>query len=223
MTRRLRIITHNVRVGRRPKVVARKVRRMGRWHRADVIMLQEAHGYIDALRDLRGWRLITAFGPGEVRGNPMLVRNNRDPVRRSPIRCQTPWTGPKAGRPHRGRVFTVAEVGGWLLVNVHRTRPGWSRNGAAFAEEHDRLLELADTTTGPLVIAGDQNIGTRPGPDRSRNTPWALARSIGANVVTTTAGRIDYAIARGADGRARQLGRYGSDHNAVLIVLTAIR
>ena len=119
-----------------------------------------------------------------------------------------------------GRVFTAADVDGWRLVNVHRTRPGWSRGGAAFAEEYDRLLDLARRTDGPLVVAGDQNIGTRKGRDRAAHTPWALARAIGARIVTTKPGVIDYAIARGARGRAKRLGKYGSDHHAYRFDLT---
>ena len=217
---RLRIVTFNVKVGRRPKVVARKIQRIARRHRVDVFLLQEAHGYIAALRDLPGWHLVAAKGQGEARGNPMLVRDTLPLQRRRAIRCHTPWTGPKAGRHHRGRVFTVADVAGWRLVNVHRTRPGWSPGGGAFTEEHDRLLDAALDADGPLVIAGDQNIGTRPGGDRGPETPWALAEAIGGRIVTTTEGRIDYAVTRGVGGFARQLGKYGSDHAAVLFVLT---
>ena len=220
---RLRVVSWNTKVGRRPRVVARKVRRIARRHDVDVFLFQEAAAYIGALRDLPGWRIVTARGEGEARGNPMLVRTEFDVDRLPAIRCEIPWTGPKAGRHHRGRVFTVAEVDDWTFVNVHRTRPGWSKDGAAFAEESERLLDVAENTEGRIVLAGDQNIGTRSGGDRARHTPWALAQAIGAKVITTTAGRIDYAICRGATGFARELGRYGSDHNAVLFVLTATK
>ena len=110
---RMRLVTWNVKVGRRPKRVARMVRRIIRRHRPDAILLQEAHGYIAALRDIRGYELIVADGHGEERGNPMLIRDRH--ARRLPaIRCRTAWTGPKAGKHHRGRVFTVADGILWL-------------------------------------------------------------------------------------------------------------
>lgn len=218
--KRLRVVSFNVKVGRNPKAVVRSIQRIARRHKVDVFLLQEAGGYIDALADMDGWQLVAAKGQGEARGNPMLVRDGLDVQRHRAIRCETPWTGPKQGQPHRGRVFPVATIDGWLMVNVHRTRPGWSPGGKAFAEESDRLLELADRTDGPLVMAGDQNIGTRPGGDRARHTPWALAQAIGARIVTTTTGRIDYAICRDVTGTAKQLrSRYGSDHYPVLLEL----
>lgn len=217
---RRRIITWNTKVGRRPARVLRMLRKIVKQHRPHVIVLQEAAGYVDALHDLPGYDVFTPRGTGEARGNVILVAADIPTERLPSIRCHFPWTGPKAGMRHPGRVFPVAEPGGWTIANVHRTRPGWSHNGAAFAEEHDRLLDL-EHTTGPLVIVGDQNIGTRTGSDRARNTPWALAQKLDAGIVTTTPGHIDYAIVRGVDGFAEELGKFGSDHNAVLFTLTA--
>ena len=216
---KLRAVTWNCKVGRRPKRVARMVRKIIRRERPDVIALQEAHGYIDVLRRIKGYTLVVASGRGEDRGNPMLIRNTRRVTERAPIRCETPWTGPKAGKRHDGRVFTVADVDGVRFINVHRTRPGWSRGGAAFAEEYRRLLDNAGRYDGPVVILGDQNIGTRHS-DRYRNTPWALARALGAQIVTTTPGRIDYAIVQGGDGRADGGPRLGSDHSLVAFTIT---
>lgn len=215
-------IIWNTKVGRRPDVVAREVARMARIYDVGVFMLQEAHGYIDALRDLRDFRLIVANGQGEAQGNPILVRDGIPFTRHHAIRCQHPWTGPKHGKPHRGRVYTVATIDGALYIDVHRTRPGWSAGGAAFAEEYDRLLARA-TGAEKAVLAGDQNIGTRPGGDRGRHTPYALSQALGGRIITTTPGRVDYAITVGLRGKAQELGMYGSDHHAVLLDLTGTR
>lgn len=216
---RRRVVIWNTKVGRRPLEVVRAVQRIAHETDAQVFMLQEAHGYVEALRRLAGWNVVVANGQGEAQGTPILVRAGLDYRRHHAIRCNNRWVGPKAGQRHRGRVFTVATVEGDLYVNVHRTRPGWSQFGAAFAEEYRRLHDLALDTDGPLVMAGDQNIGTRLGGDRGRNAPWELAQSIRGRVVTTTPGRVDYAVVRGLYGDAEQLDEYGSDHHAVLLTL----
>lgn len=217
-TRPIRTVIWNTKVGRRPAVVAREVARLGRLYNVDVFMLQEAHGYIDALRDLDGYRLIVANGQGEAQGNPILVRTGIPATRRHAIRCTHTWTGPKAGKRHRGRVYAVATIDGVLFIDVHRTRPGWSPAGVAFAEEYDRLLDRA-YGAGQAVLAGDQNIGTRPGGDRGRHTPYALSEALNGRIITTSPGRVDYAVAVGITGQAKELGMYGSDHHAVLLTL----
>lgn len=217
MTQTRRTLLWNTKVGRRPHVVARETARIARLFDADTILLQEAHGYIDALRDIDGYRLFVANGKGEAQGTPILIRVGLPAVRRHAIRCTHPWTGPKQKQPHRGRVFTVAGIPDLTYIDVHRTRPGWSPGGVAFREEYDRLLDRANRIDGPLLIGGDQNIGTRPGSDRGPHTPWALAKAIGGKVITTSPGRVDYAIVRGLTGTAVEKGLYGSDHHAVLI------
>jgi endonuclease/exonuclease/phosphatase (EEP) superfamily protein YafD len=215
-----RAVTWNTKVGRRPAAVVDGIQQIHRETDALVFLLQEAHGYVETLRRLPDWNLAVANGRGEAQGTPILIHRDLHYRRHHAIRCRTRWVGPKAGRPHRGRVFTVATIEDVLWVNVHRTRPGWSKRGGAFAEEYQRLLDLARDTDGPLVMAGDQNIGTRLGGDRGKNTPWELAQTIRGRVVTTTPGRVDYAIVRGLEGTAQQLGEYGSDHGAVLLTLS---
>ena len=152
----------------------------------------------------------------------MLVRDGLPLRRRTAIRCQIPWRGPKQASRTVAACSPSPTSTAVRFINVHRTRPGWSHNSEAFTEECERLEEAAARFDGPLVIAGDQNIGTRPGSDRGPNTPWALANDIGGRIVTTTPGRIDYAIVRGVTGRAKQLRlSYGSDHRPVMLTLTA--
>lgn len=214
-----RLILWNAKVGRRPAEVVRAVRSMAREHDADGFLLQEAAGYFEALRDLPGWDAVAPRGKGDARGNIILAPERSHVERRHAIRCRLDWTGPKHGKHHDGRKMPVADVDDWRYVSVHRTRPGWSKGGLAFAEEFERLAEVADRTRIPLVLGGDQNIGTRPGADRGRHTPFALARRIGGTIITTHPGNVDYVIVRGLTGKAWELGEYGSDHNAVLVTL----
>lgn len=219
---RRRIVTHNVRVGRRGSEVRANVRKLARRYRPHVITLQEARPYIDDLRDLRGYKLFTPKGKSSEAGNCITLM--REPSAageyvKKALRLHTRWRGPKAGKEHPGRVFLAVSDGLWTVVNVHRTRPDWSAGGKAFAEEFGALLASAESTEGVWVCVGDQNIGTRPDDKRMKYGPWQLARRIRAEVVTTSPGHIDYAIARGADGKAKRLGHYGSDHAAVLIKL----
>lgn len=230
--RRRRIITWNAEVGRPGRAVRHAVMRMIREHNPDRIDLQEARGYRDDLADIPGYTLYSPRGKSMEAGNCIaLIRDDRTgagTVRKRALRLKVRWHGPKAGKEHPGRIFLETREPDWTFVGVHRTRPEWSPRGAAFAEEYGALLGSAQRAAerGDLwVCVGDQNIGTRPGRDRAlHDGPWRLAETIGGRCITTTPGRIDYAVVGPRlKGKAKQLGDYGSDHNAVLIKIKETR
>lgn len=213
----------NVEVGRDPDVVAAQVLRLTSQHRPHVVMLQEAKGYTKALRrGVPGYRLHAARGSAESANCTTLVRRDVPSKRVRALRLRHHWTGPKAGALHEGRTFLSVDLAKkWREVNVHRTRKDWG-DGRAFVEEYDALKRLADRTNHRVLsIGGDQNTGTRPGPDQGPHTPAALARAIGADIATPSPGRVDYGLIRGARVvGVRTLRRPGGDHDPVLITTT---
>lgn len=223
--RRVKILTWNAKVGRNGETVLRAVRNMARWHRPWVICLQEARGYRDELARLRGYELQAPTGPTGEDGNCVTlvrlpVKNPR--LRRvwRVLRLRRGWRGPKRGLPHAGRRFLETRLSWITVVNLHRTRPGWSDGGRAFAEEYEALLDSCERRSTPAwVCVGDQNIGTNPADKRMRWSPWQLHVRIGGRVITTLARHIDYAVGVGVTGKAKRLAKHGSDHNAVLITL----
>lgn len=221
--RRLRLLIWNCKVGRRPRRVRKALQKFIKAKNPHAIMLQEAQGYIAELGKIKGYRLVHASGPGEVRANVILVRCDIPATYRGAIWCSEPWTGPKAGKAHRGRVMPVVDLGSrWRLPCVHRTRPGWSKGSKAFIEEYNKLLASARSTPPSMAWAagGDHNLGTRKGSDRGKYTPWAMARALRGRIGQASPGRVDMVIThRARIIRVQQLAKRGSDHNALFCVL----
>lgn len=227
--RHLRVLTWNTEVGRNGADVLKALRFMAQHYRPDVIALQEARPYRDEVARLHGYTAYYPKGKSGEAGDTITLL--RDPavaravsVVMRALRMKSQWHGPKAGKLHHARIFPEVTRDWFTVVNVHRTRPSWSADGAAFVEEDKALSQSAEESpTDVWICVGDQNIGTRPGDKRLAHGPWALAKAIGANVITTDPGHVDYAIGRGVRGTARRLDNHGSDHGAVLIDLEEIR
>lgn len=227
--RHLRVISWNAEVSRSGAAVLKALRYMARRYRPDVIVLQEARPYRDEVQQLHGYSAFIPHGKSGEAGDTITLL--RDPAIARAVsavmrvlRMRSQWHGPKAGKLHHARIFPMVTRGWFTVINVHRTRPSWSADGAAFVEEDKALRDAAEECpTDVLLIVGDQNIGTRADDKRLEHGPWALAKAIGARVITTDPGHVDYLLGRGVRGEARRLDNHGSDHAAVLFDLEEIR
>lgn len=241
--RRLRRIgTHNVRVGRGWRAVARGLREFIAAHDPDVIALQEARNYVLALRIAFAtrWRIYappTTAGP-EARDCPVMVRRDLPRARRRRrggwgwVQNRIGWRGPKHGWLHPGRTWTWVTVDGVAILSLHRVwtppRPtrGRGPNAPAYAEEAAALREWLDKHRRAVVIGDANGSTTDPHPASMR----ATARATGAQLVDDHDDPgIDYAAVKGLDGKLRRLRRFGStpdvpgdrepDHRAALLTI----
>lgn len=222
----IRCLSWNTKVGRDAGKVARDLAGIldaqGHPH---VVTLQEASGYIKALRKtIGGYRVIAAAGWKEAGQNVVLVRKDVPVTPLTTLRMKLRWVGPKHGLRHPGRTWPIVDIGGskdWRIVGIHRV-PIRGKNPKAWSEEHAALVRLAKrpaSRSRALVLIGDQNA---PAGDRDRLSPAALADDIGARVITTGA-KVDYALVRGATGTGNRHGDHGSDHPLVSVKLTRNR
>lgn len=225
---RLDVVTWNAKVGRRPAEVALDVAQLLK-DRPDVAALQEAGGYVKALREaLRGdYHVIAAHGWAEAGNSAFLVRRDVPVTRWSTIRLRVGWVGPKAFRRHPGRTFPVLNLGReWRIVNVHRTPGGptggvmtQGRNKPSWNAEHVALGRLADRKGShrrALVMVGDQNCESD---DRHPMGVPAFADDHGMRIVRTGA-KVDWAIVRGCRGDGNRGSNLGSDHPTIRYTLT---
>lgn len=226
----LHAVSFNAKVGRRPKVVVGALEEFLRAeHWPHVVCLQEAGGYVAELRAQLGdrYRVYAPSGWSEASNNPVLVLRGLYVPRWTWIRMHLAWTGPKAGKRHPGRTWTVVDLGAgdhtvvkWRIVNVHRV-PGGPDGGVhmnnenAWREEHIalwRFAELKGSRRRALAIIGDENCQTS---DPHPLSVGGLADAIGARIIRTGA-KVDWAIIRGAVGTGRKrVEDLGSDHPVV--------
>lgn len=209
-----RVIAWNARVGRKPRRVARSVKRMARWHKVDVFVLLEASTYADALREkMPDWHIF-----GQSTDALVLIRRGSE-FTMDVIQHDVAWRGPKLHIDHTGRRWPIIDFGTWQLACLHRV-PGGPMGGTtldgfnkrAWGQEAVLLRTTARAATVPTLFVGDQNATVMQ--------MMAWVREAGGRVVRTGL-KVDWAWLVGkAQVTAKALGRHGSDHHAVLYVVT---
>lgn len=209
-----RFLSWNAKVNRRPWLVVLALRAFIRVTRPHVIVLTEACGYIDALRDEFGRDWYAYRKRSDV---VVMVRRDFDRPTVTRLEHDTEWRGPKEGIAHRGRSWLRLDWADLRVVALHRV-PGGPSGGTSRElaggnrpawEAEDFLLATAVSTDKPLLIVGDQNA-------RVAEMRDFMARH-GLRAVPTGV-MVDWAMRRGLKARGRRLGRRRSDHPAVLIV-----
>lgn len=201
----LRVVTHNVKVGRYPVAVAWGVGRLIRHERPHVVALFEATGYVDLLRARFGARWRVVCDRSDV---VLLVRRNLGPFDVQVVGHDQVWTGPKVGITHRGRRHLLVRLGQHTILFVHRVPGGPSGgrgglNRRAYGVEAE-LIAYALADAGACVCVGDQNATVDELVDG-----W---RGLGMRPIRTGA-KVDHGAERGYKARGRRLDRkYGSDH-----------
>lgn len=170
MRRMLPVLTWNGYIGRDPHeragALAELVHDTGR---PPVIVLEEVWdwpgtlpGYVRVAAPVRN------FPHRESRSTIILVR--RRGVRLLHVGFRSAggpdWHGPKHGYRHPPRVFPRATIRHdkrtWSIIGVHRTRPPWSEDGAAYEAEEDTLVRWSNRLARrmpdtPLAMVGDHN------------------------------------------------------------------
>ena len=218
--RRLRTaVGFNCHVGRSPAKVVTGLRRLIADTDADVIALQEARGYVTALKlAFPAWKVYAKSGWPDSDHCPVMVRRNLPRGRRyghgwGTVRIENGWT--YEGTPKPGRTWTWVKVDGTFVLSLHRVRGGHGGNSVSYLEEAHALREWFDDHDGPMVAIGDANEGpvdTRP------NTMLQIARKVGGRLIFDRDDRgIDYALARGLTGHLERTDSYGSNHDAAVL------
>lgn len=213
-----RFFSWNAKVGRRPWLVVLALRVFIRITRPHVIVLTEAGGYIEELRKaFHGeWHAYRKHSDVVV-----MVRKNFAQPKVTRLEHDHPWHGPKEGLAHKGRAWLQLD---WLdlrVIALHRV-PGGPSGGTSRElaggnrpawEAEDLLLAGALDTTKAVLVIGDQNAEL----DEMRD----FMAEHNLRPVPTGA-KVDWAMRRRLNARARRLGRRGSDHPAVLIITTGL-
>lgn len=189
-------------------------------HSPEVVLLQEAMNYVTRirLRFGRHWR-VYAGAPFMERGNcAVMVRRSVKRGGHGKVRNRLPWRYTGQGRDvkHPGRVWRWARADGIYFLSMHRATNALSLNKAAGSEEADNLEEWFGDHAGPMIAAGDWN---NLHSDGRQEAPASIARRVKAHLIVPPEGRIDYALARDVKGRGERVGKYGSDHPAVVYTL----
>lgn len=221
--RRLRVIASwNAHVGRSPLAVVAAVRCLIRDTNADVVCLQEARGYVTALRlAFPRWRVYARAGWRDATHNPVMVRRA---LRRGryygrgwgTVRNRIGWE--YRGNPKPGRTWTWVRVDGVRILSLHRLAGiAHKANMASYAREAELLREWFDERGGAALVIGDANAGpTHP----HRDGLMRLAREVGAVVIADPdEPGIDYAVAHHVRGHLERTNHYGSDHRAAVLTL----
>lgn len=213
-----------------------------RVNQLDWLALNEAGEYDDDLRDV-------APDGGQVVANGSTALITAPGVSLTLRGWLTPdprgWRTARGGRTGPRRAVSCV-VDGWLRVTVVHLPPSvWSRGGISkgrggalfrLAARVPALRGLSYVTymrsvgdyvnrhRRTSVIVGDFNATPR---DRGPWSPRWLAlkvrgRIIGAGKPTLGRREVDFAVVRGVDAQARRLGKNGSDHNAVMFLITRL-
>lgn len=213
----LKVVSWNCKVGRDQGVVGDSLKEIIDTKNPQVVLLQEAGGYVDMLRDRfdHAWFVYAKGGWDESMMCPVLVRkqdHNRKEydVGWDTLRTHTSWTGPQGG-VHRGRTWTWVKCEGVLYLSLHRCTSGNDKNKAAFREEYDVLVKFLNNRSEPIVVMGDHNCGSKkefPGASR------LIAQAVGGKVrADTDDPGIDYGITVDVKGEVYRMDRsFGSDH-----------
>lgn len=220
--------TYNTRVGRDPMVVADWV---GRWvhsERLQLVALQEAHQYLDALDLIPGYQLMRLQAPGRYANDTaVMVREDVPVTSAGLLRATTRTWATKRGTPHARRIVPWVVVDDRLRFGAVHTPPGVRWAGllpmgrpdrvAAFVQMSWRLLRfLTRRPNRPTVLAGDWNA---PADARGWRSPRWLARKAG--MACDTDGGLDWVMSRGAGVSrvTRVADDGGSDHHARTFII----
>lgn len=135
----IRVLSWNVYVGQRPTRVRRRLRRLIRRHRPDVIALQEAYRCGPALARLRGYRVVQGPNVGEAADCALLIARRHKVTNTGMVRMRQRWAHK---RPKQPRVYPRARVrvAPGVVVRVLSVHwpPRGANNGPARAESRTR-------------------------------------------------------------------------------------
>jgi endonuclease/exonuclease/phosphatase family metal-dependent hydrolase len=224
--RKLRtIVSYNCHVGRHPAEMTRELRNLIRDTRADVICLQEARGYINAIRlAFPRWKVYAKPGWPDSDHCPVMVRRSIPRGRVygrgwGTVRIEQGWvyTGNGGATPKPGRTWTWVRVDGVHVLSLHRIPGKAGNNNLSYAEETHALREWFAEHGGPMVAIGDANESPK---DVNAGTMLAISRKVGGRLIHDKDDPgIDYACARELRGHLERIGNYGSDHRAAVLTI----
>jgi len=213
--------TWNLRVGRKPLKVAVEVDALLTRHDLDVLTVQEAAGYIPAIRRRLKGRYVVATGIGTAGRDSAVISRKGIPtgVKRVHRLERRGWER-RAGRPglHHSRSAVSRPVRGVKFLSAHLPPPAGPRQPlrlaaslASWATLH-RLAQRWTSNDRPWVMAGDWN--ARPDSDLAQG----LANAVGADI---TGNGIDWVMSRGVlVNQLRRIEHGSSDHRPVLFEVT---
>lgn len=217
-----RVTSWNCKVGRNPSSVCDSIENLIENTNPDVICLQEAKQYTDALHNRfdSDWYVYAKKGWEESTANPVLVHRSQGNRKGygegwGTLRYKTRWVGPQGGA-HDGRTWTWALVNGLYVMSLHRCTDGDGRNSDAFADEARILEDWIDDCDSSVLVIGDHNCGHKATYYGASKT---IAQAVdGMIVADAEEPGIDYAIKRGLKGDVHRGKSYGSDHECVKFV-----
>jgi len=211
--------TWNLRVGRKPDVVAREVDHLLTAHDLDVLLVCEAAGYIKALRRaLKGRYKIATGLAGDISGrdSAIIVRKGLSRGIRRVHRLERMGWERRAGRPglHHNRSAVSQSVEGIRFLSVHLPPPAGDGQplrraamGSALKTVHD-IGERWTERGRRWVMAGDWNLTPEQAIPRIVFPPKDFPH-IGAH--------IEWAIGHGVRLSVHErIDPAGSDHPPVL-------
>lgn len=210
-----RVVSWNCKVGRNTSTVVGNLQDLVRDLDPDVILLQEAKGYVSAIRDAfkKSWQIFADSDAGK--DDPVMVREGISVSDWGTRKYTTHWVGPQGG-DQKGRTWTYAVIDGTEYLSLHRCWGGTKdSNAKAYADEASLLVKAYGSSGRPFVVFGDTN--TSPSASYP-NSMKDIAKRTGGKLITPGGG-IDYAVVRGVTGTMGSKKPYGSDHDAVLFVI----
>ena len=221
------IVSFNAKVGRGGKAVIQSTMEiLDDNPGTDVIVYQEAEGYVDDLRRRfeRGWNVYARGGRPESRMNPVMVRKHDAFPRRQygagwgVVSNNIDWIGPKHGLKHEGRTWTWVKVGQVYVMSLHRVTAGDGKNKKAYQEEATRLINFMERGNKPrnIIVFGDTNTGYKATHDGSMRDIRAQVK--GRLISDQQSPGIDYALTTASiKATMQRTKQYGSDHKAAVM------
>lgn len=133
------VLSWNVYVGQRPTRVRRRLRRLIRRHRPDVIALQEAYRCGPVLASIKRYRLIQGPNVGEAADCALLIARRHKVTSTGMVRMRQRWAHkrPKSPRVYPRARARVAPGVAVRVLSIHWP-PRGANNGPARAESRTR-------------------------------------------------------------------------------------
>lgn len=229
-SRHLIVATYNVKEGRGDSAAVGAVRNLlddlqDSDERPDVVVLNEAGNYLDAIRRHFGseYRVLAKRNRPESASTMMLVRRSVKVVRWRQLVNKLGWWGPFNGLRHAGRTWPLVFLKGWVGLGMHMV-PGGPRGGtnkvlrgrnrSAWLENVRTMASVMARPLGKLRrgrwVVGDQN---QSADDQHADGLVAWAKTNGYDI-ERAGGGVDWALVKYAEAKGRALPSYGSDHRA---------